>query len=936
MFEIAPTAGCCVKLRGDETIGQVLDVQTNDSGEVSARVHWAASGQQEWIAAGKLVPGFMRGMDVQDVPRSRVRQSLGAGKVLATREIGRAHQVLVDFPEDGRQLWLPFQNLKRIAGPEHRFLTGKFGKQGDAERFRLRNLARAIEMWNENTGSLSHLDIDPLPHQIHLVHHILASGNLNWMIADDVGLGKTIEVGMLLSALNQRGQFKRILVVTPAGLVKQWQDEMHYKFRMDDFRIYGRDFEVNEDYQWKLYDRVIASLDRLKQEDHLNSVLNAEPWDLVIFDEAHRLSRRQWGQKYEAADRFKLAAALRDRTDSLLLVTATPHQGMQDKFQALLELIRPDLIPEIQTLTLNPEILREMVYRNQKAYVTDAEGNFVFKGKITKAIEIPQTPEERVFDDALRKYLREGYAAGHARGLAGRAIGFVMTVYRKLAASSINAIHCALVRRLDRLQFEFDGTPASAIDTEDNDARFAGEWEEAFDTSDAQFFEGEINMLRSLIEQSKSLLEADGKITHFVDHLIREIVTPNPNERVLIFTEYRATQDYLAAALTTRFGAGRVNLIHGGLSQDERASEIAKFETSGQFLISTEAGGEGINLQRHCHIMVNFDLPWNPMRLVQRVGRLYRYGQQMNVVVFNVHSPQTLDADILNTMYVRIQQVVADMAHVSDEFHGGLEDEILGEIADLMDVEGILERALSAGVDRTQREIDKALEAARNASTVQRELFKHFAGFDPDETRDELPITLAHVQSFVLGMFEILGIEVVDRQFSGRVLNVRLPEDVLRAMHKAQSRVRITFDRDIAEGRPSIEVIDLGSPLLRFLISSAKQHEFGGQAAGIELEGTRAIVTAMLRWQNDQGRRMRQEFAAFQLDTNYEVECNSRDFADWLLNPAADNSVTSVVEEAKVFREKIYNAMDRRLDEVRNADLHPENRQWVAGAWCTG
>ena len=157
------------------------------------------------------------------------------------------------------------------------------------------------------------------------------------MIADDVGLGKTIEVGMLLAALRQRGQFRRILLVTPAGLTVQWQEELAQKFQLDDFRIYGRDFEVNEPRHWKLYDRVIASVDRLKQKERLEQLLQGGRWDLVVFDEAHRLSRRQYGLQLDASQRYGLAAALRKHSDNILLLTATPHQGLHDKFTALLE-----------------------------------------------------------------------------------------------------------------------------------------------------------------------------------------------------------------------------------------------------------------------------------------------------------------------------------------------------------------------------------------------------------------------------------------------------------------------------------------------------------------------------------------------------------------------------------------------------------------------
>ena len=264
-------------------------------------------------------------MDVQDVPLSRTREPLGEGVVLDNRRIGERDQVLVEFPESGNRLWLPFENLRRIKGPRQRFELCETIEEGSAaERFRLRCLAHALEMWHENTGSLSQMDIDPLPHQIHLVHHILRSGNLNWLIGDDVGLGKTIEVGMLLSALQQRSNFRRILIVTPAGLVRQWQEELYHRFGMEDFQIYGVDFEINHPRRWKMYDHVIGSIDRLKLEGHLDILMEAGKWDLIVFDEAHRLSRRQWGAKYDASERFRLAATLRQTTDAFLLLTGTP------------------------------------------------------------------------------------------------------------------------------------------------------------------------------------------------------------------------------------------------------------------------------------------------------------------------------------------------------------------------------------------------------------------------------------------------------------------------------------------------------------------------------------------------------------------------------------------------------------------------------------
>ncbi|HHM9771708.1 TPA: DEAD/DEAH box helicase, partial [Pseudomonas aeruginosa] len=645
---------------------------------------------------------------------------------------------------------------------------------------RLRMLAHAIKVWNENTGALSHLEIEPLPHQIHLVHHIIASGNYNWLIADDVGLGKTIETGMLLHALRQRDLIKRILLVTPAGLTKQWQEELYHKFKIEDFEIYGEDFFINEPRQWKMHDCVIGSMDRLKQEGHLESLLQAEPWDLVIFDEGHRLSRRQYGQKLDSSERYDLAKSLRSQTEHMLLLSATPHQGMQDKFVALLELLRPERRTDLMALNIKPEILHDMVFRNHKADVTDAEGNFIFQGKITSALQVPSSKESIEFDKTLQDYLRKGYDAGEALGRTGNAIGFVMTVYRKLAASSAAAIHRALCNRLQRL---LDDEANGLSDEEPRDQRYLGEWEEQFTSDAREFFAGEVQLLKDLIAEAAALKANDLKLKLFIEDIIGKIHAANADEKVLIFTEYRTTQNYLREALADHYGSDQVELINGSMQHAERREAIKRFEEQGGFLISTEAGGEGINLQSKCHVMVNYDLPWNPMRLVQRIGRLYRYGQKKKVVVFNIQQTDSLDQNIVDLMYERIDSVVTDLAEIQrHEFNEGLKDEILGQLAELIDVEDILQEATKLGIDRTRERIDEALKQARTAAAKQRELFAHAATSDPNELRDELEITVDHLYSFVLGMFDQLGIEVAERSHKERLLRIRLSEQVMRDM----------------------------------------------------------------------------------------------------------------------------------------------------------
>ena len=937
--ERSPVNGCWVSQQlpsGTSRVGvveQAIDAGTDSQ----AKVRWLRSKDTSIVPVSELRSGFKLGMDVM-VTSSPQGRKLGEGSTVQVRSVAGAEQLLVEFHSSGHRRWIPYQCLRQIKGVKHAFVTGDPGSASAAESLRLKTLAHALTIWNENTGALSSLDIDPLPHQIHLVHHILNSGNLNWLIADDVGLGKTVETGMLLAALQQRGLVKRVLLITPAGLTRQWQEEMHDKFSLSDFEVYGYDFHINEPRHWKMHDHVIASVDRLKQDHHLEMLLQAEPWDLVIFDEAHRLSRRQYGLKFDSSDRFDLAANLRrqGKANAMLLLTGTPHQGMQDKFQALLELLRPERKEDLQLMNLKPEILGEMVIRNYKADVTDAEGNFVFHGKSTHAIRVPINDEARIFDKALQRYLKQGYSAGASLGRVGNAIGFVMTVYRKLAASSVASIHLALERRLARLRKEYEEEIESARYNGDvEDDRFQGEQDERLETEAKEFFEGEVELLQELISDAAALKNNDQKLRLFMSTLLDLLLAENSNEKILIFTEYRATQDYLRTALTERFGEGKVDLIHGGISHDERRAGINHFEGDGQFLISTEAGGEGINLQRQCHTMVNFDLPWNPMRLVQRIGRLYRYGQQHKVLVFNINSPDTVDEQIIDLMYRRIDQVVQDLATVQgDEFNDALKDDILGEVSDLVDLEAVLALSTTEGITRTKERIDDALRRASEAAGLQRELFQHAACFNPDELQDELVITTKHVEAFVTGMCQQLGIDLVQKTHGDRVWQLRLPETVMRVLGTRKSRIEITFDRVIGRQRPDTVMMDMNAPLMEQMIFTASRYEFGGKSAVVRTKHIKgdAFMAGQLRWQNELGQRMRQEFAAFVVKGG-SVSHNPGALGQWLLEPAAQGEVAADMADNKTFIQLAEKAAEQRLAAQANRHLQPEQCEWVSAAW---
>ena len=242
---LLPVKGCLVKRVGEKEVG-ISQILRPHLSSFEVLVLYPGGNASKWISIEECRSGFADGVEVLEINKYKSKYEQEVGLVVARRRIGGRDQHLVEFIGSGSCRWIPFENLRYFRSVSARFEKGLFEADGGADRLRLRNLAYALINWHQNTGSLTHLNIDPLPHQIHLVHHILKSGNLNWLIADDVGLGKTVETGMLLSALRARGAVKRILLVCPAGLVRQWKDEFHEKFSLSEFLIYGQDFFITD------------------------------------------------------------------------------------------------------------------------------------------------------------------------------------------------------------------------------------------------------------------------------------------------------------------------------------------------------------------------------------------------------------------------------------------------------------------------------------------------------------------------------------------------------------------------------------------------------------------------------------------------------------------------------------------------------------------
>ena len=860
-----PTPGlnCFVSHPDKKSLGVVVGHKQAESDDY-VEVRWGGGRVTEWHVMSELRSGFRPGHVVQDRPRSNTRKTLGTGTVLAERRLAARDMVQVQLHGTGESRWLPYENLVRLRDASIKYARGEAAETDSAERFRLKVLAYALDSWNQVTGALDRLDVDPLPHQIDLVHRIMTSDQPNWLIADDVGLGKTIEVGLLLAAMKRRRQARRVLVVCPAGVVRQWQDEMKYKFN-EDFRIYGLDFNVNQPSHWSSLDKVIVSIDRAKSTLHRATFNDSGDWDVIVFDEAHHLSKIE-GQA--TTQRYQLAESLQSRTDKFIFLTGTPHQGRTNQFVNLLLLLRPDLGRRFARVFTDPAVVAEVILRNRKSLVTDAGGRFIFRGQDVHLVEVPLSEYARDFDERLRTYLKHGYDAAVAGGATGRAIGFVMTTYRKLASSSIAAIERALERRMARLQGRADGSVL------ENAGSHLDELEEAFlegtdgrddlegvadavaesSSSTNPFFDDEQLQIAELIEAAKSVKQDDWKLRQFLS----EIVDPlrKRGQRLLIFTEYRATQDYLVAAIGRLYPNSDVTQINGSMSLNEKRDNVARFNDSAEFMVSTEAGGEGINLHERCHILVNYDLPWNPRRLVQRAGRLYRYGQRERVVVFNLVADDSFDNKSLGMMLERVHSIAKDMSQVGSEFQDGLETEIIGELLERVDVASILAESRAMNIDRTTTEIDEAVARAREAKGQQEQLFSHVEGYDPNAATALYTFGPNDLLEFLEGVLPYRGIRVRQRLYEGRVLELELPEEMQGRYSEFPMRrtvVRVTIDRQLAIRNPQVVPMDFASVFFLDLIEFAKSPNFKGEYACLPGPEAGAIGVYKIRWQNDQG-----------------------------------------------------------------------------------
>ena len=533
---------------------------------------------------------------------------------------------------------------------------------------------------------LSISKVDPLPHQLEAVYdYLLKLSRVRFLLADDAGAGKTIMAGLLVRELKLRGLAERVLVVAPANLAFQWQRELKEKFDEKFLVLKGSDirdqFGVN---QWLEQNQVVTSLDLAKRIEILPGLRQVH-WDLVIVDEAHRMS---WTPPARKTARYALGELLRDSCDHILLLTATPHKGDPVNFTLFLQLLDQDAYADVRSIREAMDRRRAPFYlrRTKEAMVYFPErvaGQWVAKKIFTK--RIPHSvgfqidgPEFELYKTVTRFVKRQSArAAAAGDDPRARAVGFLMALYQRRLASSTHAVRCSLENRANRLELglkkaqELARTAPPALpDPEELEEMDEAERErletllEAISLArDADDVRREIAELRQLAEQAaaveKSLAEA--KLSRLKQLLHEQGFFDRPDQRLLLFTEFRDTLDYLVANL--KEWGFRTGSIHGSMRPGARDEPGTRLHAEQQFkdgviqvLVATEAAGEGINLQC-CHILFNYDIPWNPNRLEQRMGRIHRYGQRKDCLIFNFVATNTIEGRVLQRLLEKLHEI---------------------------------------------------------------------------------------------------------------------------------------------------------------------------------------------------------------------------------------------------------------------------------------
>jgi ERCC4-related helicase len=700
---------------------------------------------------------------------SKVRHpKLGTGIVLAVLP-GDAG-VIVRFGNDIENC--PVATLEGILDPFDELAQAK---SASALKAVVHFQGLAIKSANDKWGVFNCSKIDLLPHQLWVCREARKRKPCRLMVADDVGLGKTIEAGITLSSYLADNPHCRVLVLTPAALKYQWHERLKDMFDII-IPVYESVNDTERTSFWKTSDQVIASYNTLSldHKGRIQRLLDAEPWDLLVVDEAHHLNYDEHQGKtlgYELIENMLKKGRLRD----MIFFTGTPHRGKDFGFLSLMHLLAPVFDPKIPQYE-QLDSLREYMIRNNKYTITDLRGQRLFQPPEVSSRTYSYSAAETIFYERLTAFIQEGFLYADSQSLSvGRSVSLVLICMQKLASSSVAAIRGAISRRLGMQESNMAKAEQLQKTYEDYMANHSSENEDAMARIEAQIVEttNEIKLIENETPALKELLRLADNVEREtkIDTILQDIREHFSENQILFFTEYKATQRLLLESLMREYGTDSVAFINGDSAlanvvfpdgsvknmQSDRYYAARKFNNAEvRFLIATEAAGEGIDLQDNCHVMFHVDLPWNPMRLHQRVGRLNRYGQKEKVIVHSFRNPDTVESRIWDKLNMKISKINEAFGAVMEE----REDMFMLVLG--MTPPGLFNNLFGAapanvGKDSLNSWFDKATAKFGEKDVIEtvKEIIGNISRFDYHETSKILPqVDLPDLKRFFQNILE--------------------------------------------------------------------------------------------------------------------------------------------------------------------------------------
>jgi superfamily II DNA or RNA helicase len=674
-------------------------------------------------------------------------------------------------------------------------------------------------------------NVEPLPHQITAVYEsMLPRQPLRYVLADDPGAGKTIMAGLFIRELLMRADAKRILIVAPGSLVEQWQDEMFEKFGLS-FTLFSRE-QVEQSRGGNPFDDIdlmVARVDQLSRNEDLQEKLRLSHWDLIVVDEAHKLSASYFGNKVNKTKRFQLGELLGSITRHFLLMTATPHNGKEEDFQLFMSLLDSDRFYGKFRDGAHKVDVTDLMRRTVKEEMLRFDGTKLFPDRRAITANYKLSDPEAALYAAVTDYVKEEMnRADQLDGQRKGNVGFALTSLQRRLASSPEAIYQSLKRRCNKLKrrvedeklrnrgqtlaetLNVNGAPediwesADAMSPDDYENFEEAVVDQATAAQTIQELEAEIIILDALEEQAKQVVHS-GQDRKW-DELSNLLQSPTMREesgrqrKLIIFTEHRDTLNYLAVKIRGLIGNEEaVTMIHGGIKREERrkVQELFRNDPATRVLLATDAAGEGVNLQ-NANLMVNYDLPWNPNRLEQRFGRIHRIGQTEVCHLWNMVAAETREGDVFQRLFEKLE--------VEREALGGRVFDILGEVFEDKSLKDLLIEAIRYGEDpevrsRLLRKIEGALDTVHLENIIKRNALceevmsteRLFAVKEEMEKAEARKLQPYFIRSFFNQAFQQLGGELRPRE-QGRYEITHVPANIRERDRQITGRDRRNAD----------------------------------------------------------------------------------------------------------------------------------------------